>query len=295
MNIACKKFVNLFVKFYTVKPSTHFPIRIIALIILGVSVLLLKGCGELGYSVDVESEHDSSSMPTDLWLLDAQEHVQEADTKRDNYTLKAEVNEQGVAARIYFNDDIQIYKLSVADSMGVLNNYYFTEGILAYSTHHSQASKGVNWLVAYAQNKPYAACNNCESDSEKRNENASEAPIKESELRDVIRLVDLLEERENSHFYDKRIEGPKEIISDQLTSGTTERIYAVNAIRGEKLRVQLSSSSEYIFFTVLPNNGSNMEHKYWEGSATITGDLIIKVFTVDHIASQAFELIIEKL
>ncbi len=276
--------------------ANNRPFRRISAAALIVVFAFVCGCEELNYFKNYSTENEIAAIPEALWLKDALDYVQLANSQPESLHLKAQVAQNGITASIFFNNDTEVFKLTVKDSLQSEHNYFFLEGLLSYSTHHLSDKIAASWLVAYAQNKPYAACSNYDSDTERINANYTQAPINMSEVHEVVRLVELLEHRENSHAYDKRIDGKREYIKDELSQEDNEKIYVVNTAKGEKLRVSLSSVSPYLFFNILPNNGINMEHKSWEGSATITGDLIIKVFSVNHkLPTQHFELLIEKL
>jgi hypothetical protein len=253
-------------------------------------------CSEMNYFQDDGSDNQMIAMPEELWLKDALEYVYEANSQPESLLLKAQVAQNGITASIFFNNATEVYKLTVKDSLQSKHDYFFLEGLLSYSTHHLANPDEPSWLVAYAQNRPYAACANYEHETDRVNANYTQAPLNMAEVREVVRLVELLEARENSHFYDKRVDGKREFIKDALSPDDTEKIYAVNTAKGDKLRVSLSSVSPYLFFNIFPNNGTNMEHKIWEGSATVTGDLVIKVFSAGpKLSSEPFELLIEKL
>jgi hypothetical protein len=235
------------------------------------------------------------SIPEEIWLSDALEHTRHSDESKEYMALRAELRSQPGEVRLYFDDELEVYKAHLTDSLQLEHDYYFIEGSLSYSVHKRPDATGSMWVMAWAVNKPYAAAT-LHSGGEWVSCDPTEAPSRTGQAVELVRLVEVLEQREHSRYYDKRIEGMGAMIADMLPGQIGQRTYAINTRKGETWRIKLQSDEPHVYFTLTPNNGSDMEWKTWEGKASITGDLVVRVFSLKKSnADQPFQLRIERL
>lgn len=207
----------------------------------------------------------------------------------DHREFMAEMsNERGIL-KITLDNNNEIHRVVQESAFGIERTYYFEKGKPAFSKVNLSAQLSV--ISAYADKKPYAHA--LEDGSVPEDGMIDAAMLSPNALSELIRIAEEFSLKEKTAAYDRRIDGFTNGISDSLRKDN-EFLALINVIKGERLRIDLVSGEPHVYFTVSPNNGSDMEHKFWQGEAPITGDLAIRVFAAEVIKNGAFSLKVER-
>jgi hypothetical protein len=108
-------------------------------------------------------------------------------------------------------------------------------------------------------------------------------------LSQMITVANHYEQKEISPNYDLRIMENSLTMQENLLE-QSEFLIVKNVREGSRLKINLDSPDPHIYFTISPNNGSYMEHRFWEGNMLTTGDVLIRVFAADEIVDGNFTL-----
>jgi len=261
----------------------------IMLMYLGV-ILLAFSCGYP--SSDGDSDTASASLPKDIWTPHALEVILACDSQKEWLKLYGEIQEQSALTTLFFNEKKQIYKILIEDGSQFIHHYYFQDGLLSFSSHLDKKKEDArNWLIAYAQNKPYTAATGI-FQNEIHEADLAYIPINGLAVTNLVNYARSIEKSEKAEAMSQRLLASKEVRKDIL-EGETDKIFTRNVRKGEELRIKLDAKKQHLFFTISPNNGSNMEYRYWEGMMKHTGDIKITVFSSEEIKTEAFTLTVE--
>ncbi len=248
------------------------------------------GCGYT--SAEGDSEASSVYLPKDMWTPNALEVILASDTQKEWLKLYGEIQEQNAHTILYFNDKKEIYKILIEDGSQYIHHYYFQDGLLSFSGHLDKKQEDPrNWLIAYAQNKPYTAATGI-FQNEIQEADLAHIPIDGQTINNLISYSKRIEKIEKSESLSQRLLASKEIRKDIL-EGDADKMFSRNVRKGEELRIKLDAKNPHLFFTISPNNGSNMEYRYWEGRMKQTGDIRITVFSSEEIKIEEFTLTVE--
>ncbi len=185
-----------------------------------------------------------------------------------------------------FGSEKHLHSVEILGDANLSHQIFFENSKIIFS-HHLDKSANIEWLVAYANEKPYASA--VKNQGAWKAVHPEDIPINKQIIQLAQKQAKSYEEKELRHNYTHRIKKNQETIHGKFESNFSIS-FALNVRKGQSIHLSLESANKTIYFTVAPNNGSNMEHREWNGVATITGDLNITVFSVDSAHDQAFSL-----
>ena len=249
--------------------------RTLGKLALSLALFISPGCTESDSS-QLSANHfqqPDSLMPTDIWLNTALNQINFSPNPDSIYEIYASLDSGLHTVIMQFNTRRELKRAVIDDGENSQNTLVFDKGRITYSEHLSQS--GQNWIIAYANNKPYAAAIS-ESGSWKAIE-PYVVPTNQDLLNRSKDLALRYASREMNMPATHRVLDDFAIIKDNI--GDRESIYYyVNARKGDRLNIDLSNASSHIFFTFANQSASRMEFRNWSGTIDETGDLIIQVF-----------------
>lgn len=262
----------------------------------GICALLLL-CTFIGCNPSNSPEHLVHSaeaptvIPNSIWISDA-ESWRDLSRRRDNpYSLYFTLNDTlANELKLLIGSDHSVYSADILGIPGIAHTLYFENDKIVFSLHIDSVAK-IKWFLAYANEKPYAAA--AKSGKEWEAIHLEDIPIDLHLIQHAEEVAKRYEKKEREHDYAYRILNKEKIIKGKLDSSFSVS-YALNVRKNEHIHLSLTSSDSPIFFTVSPNNGSNMEHRNWDGIAKRTGDLNITVSSVKIASNQAFSLRVKR-
>jgi hypothetical protein len=254
------------------------------------SFVLLWACTAL------ESEEEANIMDpapsyvsADLWLDNAKNLISQLERTPASKVFMAEMSGERGILEITLNNDNEVLHVLLEGPTGTQKRFFFERGRLAFS--EVQLSSEISVVSAYADQKPYAHA--FPDGSHPEDWLVESMGLYPGTLSELTRIAKEYSRKEKNADYDHRIQGLTASITDSLNADS-EFLAILNVIKGERIRIDLSSSEPHVYFTISPNNGSDMEHTFWQGEAPITGDMAIRVFAAEMIRNGAFSLTIER-
>lgn len=252
-------------------------------------ISFLFGCniGDPSADSSTKTSDDESTMPNSVWITDAENYLNNTENRDSTYHLFSELNNtDNDEIRMTFGPRKKLYSVDILGDANLSHQLFFENGKIIFS-YHKDKSADIEWLVAYANEKPYAAA--AKNKTDWKAVNPLEIPINGRIIQLAQKQAKQYENKELRHNYSYRIKENPETINGKFNSSFSLS-YAMNVRKGESIHLSLESTNNTIYFIVEPNNGSNMEHRDWSGVATFTGDLNITVFSVDTEKNQSFSL-----
>ena len=252
------------------------------------SFLLLWACS----SIDAEEELtptpiSTSYVSSDLWLDHARSLIAEISNTDNQKVFFAEMPDNQSVLEISLDEKNRLTRVLQNDLLNREKEFYFEKGRLAFSK--IKLSDGYSILSAYADQIPYA---HCYSDGGEPDQNLVRTlGLKNYEISAITRLAKEYALKEINHSYNIRIEGDQAKIVEKLNEENEFKVI-MNVRKDERLKIQLASKARHVYFMLSPNNGSDMEHKFWRGPSPITGDITIRVFAAEEVSDKAFELLV---
>lgn len=255
------------------------------------AIISLTSC-DIDYAGFAQNKPNNSAiMPADIWVSDALHQIESLDTTSASYTVFKDFGQKIGTSKLYFYEDHSLGKMSFSIDSTDIDEMYFENGKLIFSLHNRSKSTSP-YIVAYANNKPYAAAVQDNGEQWKATNpnylNLDLAFINEASL-----LAVQTESKEKNPDYVYRISQLNDTITRQLAPSLNE-YFVMNVMEGDPIQFYLESESEDMFFTIGPKDGVNMERRNWKGDATKTGDLLITVFSTNAIAHN-YTLIAKRL
>lgn len=197
------------------------------------------------------------------------------------------MNSSELEVDMYITSDNEVFLAQLAHKSH-LNSYFFSDGRLSYSSHKPLTGmEGYTWLVAYADQQSYDAAKINQVGNIEKAE-LQESPVHASELKTLLKLIEHFEAKERSAKH-IRIGRRDTLITGQLANGKLVT-FALNALKGEKIALDLESEKSAVYFTLRPANGADMEYKKWEGILPHTGDYLVSVFSTSEAQNAEFTL-----
>ena len=234
-----------------------------------------------------KSSDDESVIPNSVWISDAEIYLANTENKDSTYALFAELNgPDNAEIKMVFGPRKHLHSVDILGDSNLSHQLFFENGKIIFS-YHNDKSAHIEWLVAYANEKPYAAA--AKNQGEWKAVHPQDIPINNRIIQLAEKQAKQYEDKELRHRYSYRIKESPETINGKFESRFSLS-FAMNVRKGESIHLSLESANKTIYFIVEPNNGSNMEHRDWNGIASFTGDLNITVFSVDTNHDQSFTL-----
>ncbi len=226
---------------------------------------------------------------SDFWANDARTLITQKMSQKPANIVYAtiKINSAELEIEMYITSNNEVF-LALIEHNNYLNTYFFSDGRLTYSSHKTKVGiEGYAWLVAYADQQSYDAAKiNDVGNIEKAELN--ESPVHAADLKTLLKLIDNFEAKERyaKHI---RIGRNDTLIAGQLPDGK-QVTFALNALKGEKIALELDPEKSPLYFTLRPANGADMEYKRWEGILPYTGDYVVSVFSASETENAAFTL-----
>jgi len=245
-------------------------------IILSIALFITSGCGDADSSHLHAKDYQQidSLMPTEIWLHRAVDEINNSLDPDSTYRIHLNIDSDLSNVELEFNTNRELERAIIENQLKIINTLYYDRGRLTFS-HHRENS-GTSWIIAYANNKPYAAALN-----ENGNWKAIEpyvVPFDQVLLRKSTRLAQRYSEIEKIGAYEQRILVDHAEIHQKVEKRKPLN-YRINVREGEFLNVNLENTSDQVFFTFANQSTSRMEYRGWAGSVDRTGDVIIQVFS----------------
>lgn len=252
-------------------------------------ISFLYGCsiGDPSGNSSTKLADNESIIPNSVWISDAKFYLADTDKNDSTYFLFSDLNSTDEAEiKMVFGPKKHLHSVDILGDSNLSHQLYFENGKIIFS-HHIDKSAHIEWLVAYANERPYAAA--AKNQGDWKAVHPEEIPINNHIIQLAEKQAKRYEEKELRHSYSYRIKESPETINGKFESNLSLS-FAMNVRKDESVHLSLESTNKTIYFIVEPNNGSNMEHRDWHGVATSTGDLNITVFSVDSEPDQTFSL-----
>ncbi len=254
------------------------------------SLVLLWACTEVA-TIEDESvvTYDSGFVSSDLWIDNAR-IAMDRSLQLNGKSLYAQLPQSGQTLEIVLDVDNEINRVVLMSESSSLEQIFFFEQNRIAFAQSRLAGKSVI-LSAFADNKAYAHAYSNGTDPE--SSTIRDLELNGIKISGILSTAITYSTKEKTADYDYRITKSRSDITDTLISkiGYTA---IVNVKKDEKIRIDLVSGEPHVYFTLSPNAGSNMEHKFWRGTASFTGDLLIRVFSAEEIRNGAFKLVVER-
>lgn len=263
--------------------------------VTGIVILcvLLSACKPEPLANDANRENKSEAfIPNSLWISEAEALYNKSQNTDSTYFLFSEVDtDDPNEIRMLFSREgklISVERLTKTDQRQEL---FYENGKIAF-LQLSDRRSNVAWLLAFANEKPYAAATR--GSGRWTASNPDDISLDANLLAKIDREAKTFVKKEAARRYKDRFEGNADSHSAEFQS-EGECLYVCNLRKGEKFEVNLSSPDPGIYFTLKPNNGSDMEHRSWTGTATESGDITLTVFTVNDEPGQKFTLSVKRI
>lgn len=223
----------------------------------------------------------------ELWISDAQKWTDPSISERTNYTLYSALPGTDEEIEMHFDKERNLFLIKTLSNNYFINNLYCEDGRIVFSEHIDLKTKD-EWLVAYANEKPYAAALKDENTwiSSHVDNLSLDFDLINTGLKEALTY----QKKEITKRYHYRILNQRDLITDAFNSEIS-LAYTINVRKGEEVSIELENQPSGIYFTIKPNNGSDMEHIEWKGKVDTTGDMTITVFTVKPDPNQKFTLV----
>ncbi len=225
-------------------------------------------------------------LSNELWISDAQKWTDPSISKRTDYTLYSVLPGADEEIEMHFDKDRKLFLIKTLSNNHLIDSLYCEDGRIVFSKHVDVKTKD-EWLVAYANEKPYAAA--------LKNENTWISSSVDNLSMDFNLINTGLEKalfyqkKELTKPYHYRILEEQDLITGVFKSEIALS-FSINVRKGEEVSITLDDPPRGIYFTIKPNNGSDMEHIEWKGKVDATGDMTVTVFTVEPDPTQKFTL-----
>jgi len=261
-------------------------------ITLSIALFITSGCGEADSSHLRANNYQQvdSLMPTKIWIDAAVDQINNSLHPDSTYQLFLNIDTEIPKVVLEFNTNNELKRAVLEGDRQITNTLYYDKGRLTFS-HHEYNSEG-DWVIAYANNKPYAAAFN-EQGSWKAIE-PYVVPLDPDLMRKTKAIAKRYSEIEKAGGHKQRILADHAEIQDEVEKRKSVN-YRINVREDEFISVSLKNTSEQVFFTFANQSSSRMEYKDWSGRVDKTGDLIIQVFSAAEIGKKIdFELIVNR-
>ena len=254
-------------------------------------LVVLLACSSLGSDDDlILNELTSDFVSSDLWIENSRELIFQINSEIDRSTYFAELPGENLSIEIVLNQNNEVSKVNVPLTPSLSKTLYFDFGRLSFAQTEMD---GVNYLLsAYADSKVYAHA--LPDGSTPSAAQIKLAELKEHTLQSIISLAQVYSRKEKKASHNIRIT-EREVSVNESVELQKDFTAVMNVKQGEKIEINLSSAEPHIYFTLSPSIGSDMEHRYWRGPATFTGDIEIRVFTAEDIKDVHFKLDVKRL
>lgn len=245
---------------------------------MSIILFITSGCTETDSS-HLSANHYSSAdslMPTEIWLDAALDQLNNRTFSDSSYQIFLSPEPKLENLILDFSSNRELERAVVEDDNQLQSTLLFEKSRLTYSYH--QEKSGRDWIIAYANNKPYAAAVN-----KKDHWEAIEpyvVPTDQALIAKSLKIASQYAELEEKRSYQQRI-----LTDDFKETNEIEKKkalnYRVNARKGDVISVELNGAPEHVFFTFANQATSRMEYKKWNGTVDTTGDIIIQVFSAN--------------
>ncbi len=258
-----------------------------ALLLTTLGLLGLCSCETPDEQLDFNAEalYQSELIPNEMWIDEAFICIEQAKNYPTNYTLYSSIPDFENELRVFFDTQKKVYKTEVFSAKKKICDLFFESNRVVYSLHKDTTS-GLNWLVAYANEKPYAAA--LQNETEWEAVGPKDLAMKFDFVYASMAKSKKIVTREFNGLYSRLA------IDDKSISGTIAPIssqnYVLNVSKGTPLELALESERSNVFFTLGPKDGVNMEIQHWKGIISESGDLTISVFTLEADTNQNYTL-----
>lgn len=235
----------------------------------------------------IPTEEDSV-IPNSVWISDAEYYVDNYEKKDSTYSLYADLNSPDAREiKMIFGPLKYLQSVEILGEANLSHILYFENRKVIFS-HHIDSIAGIEWLVAYANEKPYAAATS-KNNGEWKAIHPEDIPLNRQIILYSVKQAKKFQEKEIQHSYAYRFMNNPETIDGKFDDDLS-LMYTMNVRKGESLHLKLESENKTIYFTVSPNNGSDMEQREWKEVAGFTGDINITVSLVDSRQAHNFSL-----
>jgi hypothetical protein len=244
--------------------------------VLSIALFILSGCSETESS-QLSANHYQpidSLMPTEVWLDSALDQLNSSSYSDSSYQLFLSLEPELKNLTLEFANNKELERVELEDQQELKSTLLFDKSRLTYSYHLEKS--GRDWIVAYANNKPYAAALN--ENGQWKAVEPYVVPSDQTLLNKTLSLARQYADLEKEGLYQRRILTDNFEISGEIEKKKALN-YRINAKKGDLINVAIENAPEHIFFTFANQATSRMEYKKWSGSVDITGDIIIQVFS----------------
>lgn len=244
--------------------------------LLSIVFLIASGCSEAdssGLSAN-DFQPEGGLMPIDIWLDNGLDQLDKIVFSDSSYQLFLSLELELKTLRLDFANKRVLQRAVFEDQDQIRTMLFFDKAKLTYSYHKEKS--GREWMVAYANNKPYAAANFAEG--EWRAVEPYIVPSDQILLSKAMKLSIQYAELEKKSPYQARILNDKWETFAEIEKKEALN-YRLNVKKGEYISIALHQAPEHIFFTFSNQATPRMEYKTWSGAADSTGDLVIQVFS----------------
>jgi len=244
--------------------------------VLSLALFILSGCGETdsGHLSANHYQPTDSLMPTEVWLDSALDQLNNPSISDSSYQLFLSLEPELKNLTLEFATNKELERVELEDQQEVKSTLLFDKNRLTYSYHREKS--GRDWILAYANNKPYAAALN-----ENKNWKAVEpyvVPLDQALINKTLGIARQYANLEKEALYQRRI-----LTENFEAKGEIEKKkalnYRINVKTGDFITVAIDDAPEHIFFTFANQAKSRMEYRKWSGAVDRTGDIIIQVFS----------------
>ena len=225
-------------------------------------------------------------MPKDLWIADAENWTTLDLQKKEDYMLYSTYSNSDKEIEMHFDPEKRLFLVRLLSDPKYTQNLFCEEGRIVFSNHTSKNDSS-QWMAAYANGKAYAAAE--KTSGEWRSRGIEEVPIDFAAVNAALKTAANYQHKELKQSYHSRFLDNQERITAAFNSEISLS-FSLNVRKGDKVNIDLSDDSKDVYFIVEPNNGSNMEHSSWNGTAEKTGDMSIVVYSVNAEPGKKFTL-----
>lgn len=265
---------------------TAIPFRYMQLTLLCIVVCLISGCDSKEDIAPLsQAEEIVSLIPKEIWIDEALTCIESAEATPAKYVLKNALPRFRNELHVFFNQNKEVYKTEVFNAGNKVCALFFEGQRMVYSLHSENDSHPV--LVAYANEKPYAAA--ASSDTAWTATDPNQVKLNLPMISASNASSHQMEEKEQKANYLRRLNTKTDSVNSNIAP-FDKHSYVVNASKGDKLHIDLESSSNNVLFTMGPIDGINMEVRNWEGEVSKTGDIRITIFTIEPDSAESYKL-----
>ncbi|MFT6996581.1 MAG: hypothetical protein ACJAQ4_000322 [Cryomorphaceae bacterium] len=260
---------------------------------MSLCLFFLIACSSLGFDEDpISNDFTSTFVPADLWIENSRELILRKNSPSDQSTLTlyVELPSDDLRIEVILDETNELSKVNVPLTSSLSKTLYFDYGRLAFSETKLDGENQV--ISAYADSRVYAHA--LPDGGTPSSNQIKSAELTDRTIHSIIALAQGCSRKEKNATHNVRIT-EKDISIQDMVALEKDFTAVMNVKQGENIDISLSCDEPHVYFTISPSIGSDMEHRFWKGPATFTGDLKITVFTAEDIIDGSFKLDVKKL